>query len=54
MGALEGIGAFLMAPIATHALTAKLMGTIGKFRESEKDGHEHDSASSNQNVSDLN
>jgi len=54
MGALEGIGAFLMAPVAAHALSAKLMGNIGKFRESERSGQEHDSPSSNQNVSDLN
>jgi len=54
MGALEGIGAFLMAPIAAHALSSKLMGTIGKFRESDRGGQKHDSPYLNQNVFDLN
>ena len=43
-----------MAPIAAHALNAKLMGAIGKFRESDRDGQDHDPPSLNKNVFDLN
>ena len=43
-----------MAPIAAHALNAKLMGAIGKFQESDRDGQDHDPPSLNKNVFDLN